>query len=112
MNHAAIADAVKEIQTIVDQHTGGGQDADALAQIKAQTTIIRRTADRDGYFERKCGEIEDHAQALYSARKHRDWDSQEGVSGAEQLRVWIIRESNSIAAQSSSIERISKESNS
>jgi len=111
MNHTAITSAVEEIQTIVDKHSGRRPNADALAQIRAQTEIIRRAADWGGYFNGKCGEIEDYAEALYSAAKHRHYDSP-GLSGVEQLKQLIIRESNSIAAQSSTFERISKESQS
>src|SRR5438270_218621 len=107
MNYAEVYAAADQITSVVENQPAGRKNDAAIREIKRQARIIR-SAGAVGYILTKLSEIEEHADCLYSARKHRRYDKPQ-LSGEEQLKLWIIRNANSIAAQTRDIERIAKE---
>lgn len=100
MNYAQIDEAVAEICRILELHPGGYSDDVGKSSIKAQCRLIEDSGASMGYFAEKLGSIREHADALYSARKHRQFNG-----GAEQLRVWIMGDSDSIRRQADQFRR-------
>jgi len=77
------------IWNLLDQHSGGCVDREAVKEIEQLTAEARRASDYDPYVCETTSAIGSFAKILYSARKHQEYQNH-NQSGPETLRD-IIR---------------------
>jgi len=82
MNFQQIREAIRQIDSVLQQHPGGRRDETAANCISQSIQSIRFASVTDDYALEKVAEIDQYAQALYSPQKHKHYASP-GTSVAE-----------------------------
>jgi hypothetical protein len=92
------------MRELVVLHPGGWRDADSLHKLKTMLLAAKRSlGDQD--FETLARALEGYAAELFSESDHEKW-AQGRTSGADYLRLLILRQLDKLCARLEMIEAV------
>jgi hypothetical protein len=91
-----VRDAGKAILEVLHREPGGSPNTEALAEIIRLANDALHASRSDGYVSGKVTKIKGYADILYSARKHRRFDSQ-FPDGANAVRSHLASAAGALA---------------
>jgi hypothetical protein len=100
MSNADLSEAHRHyavLRDLIIHQPGGWADAETLARVQRACRAANDTLD-DGECRERLGDIERYAADLYSRTGHYKW-ARSATSGADVLRLLILRELNAFDAR-------------